>query len=270
MIIKKYLEKEKEGKQQCQNCLEFGHWTYECTRPQTYVYRPSRTKLFKQNKFNLFNIKDQKREESPKKEDKEKEKIKEKRSRSESSNSSSSSKSFSSSSNKNYKYGKKSYSSRSGSKSPNSNGYSSNSNYSDSSSFSRSDSNNSINSDEIILNKKREKLNEMLDNIEKYGKEKDKNNKSRSRSRSRHHHKREHHRRRRSRNRSRSRSDSRRRERQRKNEELNRNNNRNTFYGEYKLKRGERWKKIAELEQEERSNSSGRDRNGAFRRRPYQ
>ena len=97
MIIKKYLEKEKEGKQQCQNCLEFGHWTYECTRPQTYVYRPSRTKLFKQNKFNLFNIKDQKREESPKKEDKEKEKSKEKRSRSESNNSSSSSKSFSSS-----------------------------------------------------------------------------------------------------------------------------------------------------------------------------
>ena len=70
MIIKKYLEKEKEGKQQCQNCLEFGHWTYECTRPQTYVYRPSRTKLFKQNKLNLFNIKDQKREESPKKDDK--------------------------------------------------------------------------------------------------------------------------------------------------------------------------------------------------------
>ena len=104
-------------------------------------------------------------------------------------------------------------------------------------------------------------------------KEKEKNkikNKSRSISRSRHHHKREHHRRRRSRSRSRSRSDSRRRERQRKNEELNRNNNRNTFYGEYKLKRGERWKKIAELEQEERSNSSGRDRNGAFRRRPYQ
>ena len=52
MIIKKYLEKEKEGKQQCQNCLEFGHWTYECSRPQTYVYRPSRTKLFKQNASN--------------------------------------------------------------------------------------------------------------------------------------------------------------------------------------------------------------------------
>ena len=63
MITKKYLEKEKEGKQQCQNCLEFGHWTYECTRPQTYVYRPSRTKLFKQNKFNLFEIKEEKKEE---------------------------------------------------------------------------------------------------------------------------------------------------------------------------------------------------------------
>ena len=113
----------------------------------------------------------------------------------------------------------------------------------------------------------------MLDNIQKYGEVKDKNNKSRSRSRSRsrHHHKREHHRRRRSRSRSRSRSDSRRRERQRKNEELNRNNNRNTFYGEYKLKKGERWKKIAEIEQEEKSDSPGnRGKNGAFRKRPYE
>ena len=76
MIIKKYLEKEKEGKQQCQNCLEFGHWTYECTRPQTYVYRPSRTKLFKQNKFNLFNIKDQKEKIVPKQKKKKKKKKK--------------------------------------------------------------------------------------------------------------------------------------------------------------------------------------------------
>ena len=47
------------------------------------------------------------------------------------------------------------------------------------------------------------------------------------------------------------------------------NNNRNTFYGEYKLKKGERWKKIAEIEQED-SDSPGRGKNGAFRKRPYQ
>ena len=260
MIIKKYLEKEKEGKQQCQNCLEFGHWTYECTRPQTYVYRPSRTKLFKQNKFNLFNIKDQKREESPKKKD-DKEKEKEKRninksySRSNSYSSSGSGKS-------------KSYSSGS---SPQSHSSSNSSYSSSSSSFSRSDSDNSKNKDEIIQNKKRKKLNEMLDNLTKNDKEKKKEkihkNKSRSRSRSRsrhrHHSNRDRHRR------SRSRSESWRRERHRKNEDLMKNNNRNTFYGEYKLKKGERWKKIAEIEQED-SDSPGRGKNGAFRKRPYQ
>ena len=163
MIIKKYLEKEKEGKQQCQNCLEFGHWTYECTRPQTYVYRPSRTKLFKQNKFNLFNIKDQKREDSPKtKEEKEKEKQKRNKSKSFSrSNSYSSSGSGKS----------KSYSSGS---SPQSHSSSNSSYSSSSSSFSRSDSDNSKNKDEIIQNKKRKKLNEMLDNLTKNDKEKNK------------------------------------------------------------------------------------------------
>ena len=157
MIIKKYLEKEKEGKQQCQNCLEFGHWTYECTRPQTYVYRPSRTKLFKQNKFNLFKIKDQKREDSPKtKEEKEKEKQKRNKSKSFSrSNSYSSSGSGKS----------KSYSSGS---SPQSHSSSNSSYSSSSSSFSRSDSDNSKNKDEIIQNKKRKKLNEMLDNLTNY------------------------------------------------------------------------------------------------------
>jgi hypothetical protein len=262
MIIKKYLEKEKEGKQQCQNCLEFGHWTYECTRPQTYVYRPSRTKLFKQNKFNLFNIKDQKREESPKKkDDKEKEKEKEKRNISKSYSRSNSYSSSGSGKSKSYSSGS----------SPQSHSSSNSSYSSSSSSFSRSDSDNSKNKDEIIQNKKRKKLNEMLDNLTKNDKEKKKEkihkNKSRSRSRSRsrhrHHSNRDRHRR------SRSRSDSWRRERHRKNEELMKNNNRNTFYGEYKLKKGERWKKIAEIEQED-SDSPGRGKNGAFRKRPYQ
>ena len=274
MITKKYLEKEKEGKQQCQNCLEFGHWTYECTRPQTYVYRPSRTKLFKQNNFNLFNIKDQKREESPKKDEKDKDK-ETKRNKSESYSSS-----YSSSSSRSKNSKKRNRSSSSGS-SPGSI-ISSNSSYS-SSSFSRSESENSKNQDEIIQNKKRKKLNEMLDNIAKNDKEKEKEknkiknknrdrsySRSKSRSRSRHHHhKKEYHKRRRSRSRSRSRSDSRRKFR--KNEEILKNNNRNTFYGEYKLKKGERWKKIAEIEEEEKSDSPGnRGKNGAFRKRPYE
>ena len=256
MIIKKYLEKEKEGKQQCQNCLEFGHWTYECTRPQTYVYRPSRTKLFKQNKFNLFNIKDQKREESPKKKD-DKEKEKEKRNKSKSFSRSDSYSSSGSGKSKSYSSGS----------SPQSHSSSNSSYSSSSSSFSRSDSDNSKNKDEIIQNKKRKKLNEMLDNLTKNDKEKNKDkkhkNRSRSRSRSRHHRRRERHRR------SRSRSDSWRRERRRKDEELMKNNNRNNFYGEYKLKKGERWKKIAEIEQED-SDSPGRGKNGAFRKRPYE
>ncbi|XP_033037132.1 zinc finger CCHC domain-containing protein 10 isoform X6 [Chlorocebus sabaeus] len=27
----------------CQKCLEFGHWTYECTGKRKYLHRPSRT-----------------------------------------------------------------------------------------------------------------------------------------------------------------------------------------------------------------------------------
>jgi hypothetical protein len=33
--------------QQCQKCLEFGHWTYECKNQRVYLSRPSRTKLLK-------------------------------------------------------------------------------------------------------------------------------------------------------------------------------------------------------------------------------
>ncbi|KAJ1507259.1 hypothetical protein HMI54_001096 [Coelomomyces lativittatus] len=35
---------------QCQKCLAFGHFTYECQRPRTYLYRPSRTQRIKHNK----------------------------------------------------------------------------------------------------------------------------------------------------------------------------------------------------------------------------
>ena len=254
MIPKKYLEKEKEGKQQCQNCLEFGHWTYECTRPQTYVYRPSRTKLFKQNKFNLFEIKDEKKEDNSEKDKKNK--------------SRSNSKSSSSSQGKN-----RSYSSGS---SPNhsSRSYSSSSS---SSSFSRSghsENSNEKRRNEIIQDKKREKLNEMLDNIQKY----DKNKKDKSRS---HSHRKKEKRKYRSRSRSRSR-ERKRRENDEKGQTKELNNNYNNNYNNgynndffkrtYKLNKHERWKKIEEIEMEnaQRSKSPSYGRNGAFRKRPYE
>ncbi|GAB5593990.1 hypothetical protein Unana1_08890 [Umbelopsis nana] len=28
---------------QCQKCLEYGHWTYECKKSQSYKARPTRT-----------------------------------------------------------------------------------------------------------------------------------------------------------------------------------------------------------------------------------
>ena len=31
----------------CQKCLEFGHWTYQCTGKRKYLHRPSRTTLMK-------------------------------------------------------------------------------------------------------------------------------------------------------------------------------------------------------------------------------
>ena len=51
--MKKYTLKEKEGKQQCQKCLQFGHWTYECLNEPAYLYRPSRTQLFKNKQYTL-------------------------------------------------------------------------------------------------------------------------------------------------------------------------------------------------------------------------
>ncbi len=48
--MSKYLnlkKVEKSGTQQCQKCLKFGHWTFECKNTSAYLYRPSRTTLFK-------------------------------------------------------------------------------------------------------------------------------------------------------------------------------------------------------------------------------
>ena len=255
MIPKKYLEKEKEGKQQCQNCLEFGHWTYECTRPQTYVYRPSRTKLFKQNKFNLFEIKEEKKEENSEKDKK--------------NNSRSNSKSSNSSRNRN-----RSYSSGS---SPNSKASRSYSSSSSSSSFSRSghsENSNFERRNEIIQNKKRQKLNEMLDNIQKHDENKKNKNKNKSRSHS-HHRKRDRKRRSRSRSRRRERSRDRNRDRRKNSDEQinKKKDNYNDFFKrDYNLKKNERWKKIEEIEMENalRSKSPSYGRKGAFRKRPYE
>ena len=38
---------EKSGMQQCQKCLRYGHWTYECKNETAYLYRPSRTTVIK-------------------------------------------------------------------------------------------------------------------------------------------------------------------------------------------------------------------------------
>lgn len=37
----------KSGMQQCQKCLRFGHWTFECKNEPAYLYRPSRTTVLK-------------------------------------------------------------------------------------------------------------------------------------------------------------------------------------------------------------------------------
>ncbi|KAI8978110.1 zinc knuckle-domain-containing protein [Pilobolus umbonatus] len=34
-------------KTQCQKCLEYGHWTYECKKDRTYKSRPTRTQQLK-------------------------------------------------------------------------------------------------------------------------------------------------------------------------------------------------------------------------------
>lgn len=35
----------------CQNCFEFGHWTYECKSQPVYLKRPSRTKIMSNPKL---------------------------------------------------------------------------------------------------------------------------------------------------------------------------------------------------------------------------
>jgi hypothetical protein len=35
----------------CQKCLQYGHYTYECSGKRKYLYRPSRTKVMKKQKL---------------------------------------------------------------------------------------------------------------------------------------------------------------------------------------------------------------------------
>ena len=35
----------------CQKCLQYGHYTYECSGKRKYLYRPSRTKIMKKQKL---------------------------------------------------------------------------------------------------------------------------------------------------------------------------------------------------------------------------
>mmetsp|Transcript_9711 Transcript_9711/g.35571 ORF Transcript_9711/g.35571 Transcript_9711/m.35571 type:complete len:219 (-) Transcript_9711:137-793(-) len=42
------------GTQQCQKCLQIGHWTYECKNERAYVARPSRTKQMKDPSLRRF------------------------------------------------------------------------------------------------------------------------------------------------------------------------------------------------------------------------
>ena len=41
------FRKEDKESVRCKKCLEFGHWTYECTGKRKFVSRQSRTKTLK-------------------------------------------------------------------------------------------------------------------------------------------------------------------------------------------------------------------------------
>nr|XP_033783607.1 zinc finger CCHC domain-containing protein 10 [Geotrypetes seraphini] len=57
LIVRRQMEANKQHVR-CQKCLEFGHWTYECTGKRKYLHRPSRTtelkKTLKENETRLM------------------------------------------------------------------------------------------------------------------------------------------------------------------------------------------------------------------------
>ncbi|KII75144.1 Zinc finger CCHC domain-containing protein 10 [Thelohanellus kitauei] len=58
---KTYLDdkkKEEEAKRAtCQKCRQKGHWTYECTNPRKYLYRPTRTQIMKKKEKLIAKLK---------------------------------------------------------------------------------------------------------------------------------------------------------------------------------------------------------------------
>lgn len=48
--IAMYIRQQDASSYRCQKCLQYGHFTYECTGKRKYLYRPSRTKILKKKK----------------------------------------------------------------------------------------------------------------------------------------------------------------------------------------------------------------------------
>ena len=46
---------EESNKQRCQKCLQYGHWTYECTNKRKYVHRPSRSAVINKKRKLMAN-----------------------------------------------------------------------------------------------------------------------------------------------------------------------------------------------------------------------
>ena len=43
----------KSGTQQCQKCLKYGHFTFECRNKHAYLYRPSRSQQLKKGELTV-------------------------------------------------------------------------------------------------------------------------------------------------------------------------------------------------------------------------
>ena len=54
-LPRKKTEDAAKDKVRCQKCLDFGHWTYECTNQRKYVHRDSRTKTLKRKLQDMKN-----------------------------------------------------------------------------------------------------------------------------------------------------------------------------------------------------------------------
>ncbi|KAF1743118.1 hypothetical protein MXB_1777 [Myxobolus squamalis] len=58
--MSQWAKTEEETKNaRCQKCMQKGHWTYECTNPRKYLYRPTRTQILKKKEKLLAKIKEE-------------------------------------------------------------------------------------------------------------------------------------------------------------------------------------------------------------------